>query len=108
MQTIKLNNTEHPFVFKLIAIEAFELETGKKIEDALSTITMTDITTLAHAGLKEGAMRAGNEFDLTRNDLAIAIGDDPTLFNDITRLIEHDMEQFTKALSAKKKIVKKK
>jgi hypothetical protein len=107
MQTIKLNDTEHPFVFKLLAIEAFELETGKSIEDALETITMTDIVTLAHAGLKEGAIRAGNEFELTRNDLAVAIGDDPTLFNDITKLIEHDMEQFTKALNAKKKPVKK-
>lgn len=107
MQTITLNNKDYPFVFKLIAMEQFELATGKKIQDSFDDISFTDISQLAICGLREGAVRAGEEFDLDSEKVSIAIGDDPQLFKQVMDLIKHDMEQFMKSFNAKKKIVKR-
>jgi hypothetical protein len=89
MQPFKIKDKTFYIHFGSYAVQQFCEAAGWKLSEAmqkLGTITQDDIETivlLIFHGFKDGARKAGKEFDLTIPDVYDLIDDDPELINNV-------------------------
>lgn len=82
---VEINGKTRPVQYGLDALEEFSKLTGLTADQVMfeldQHLKLGKIPTFIYCGLKYGAKRAKQEFDLTRDDVEAFLSDDPSLIS---------------------------